>query len=121
MTELAKLLRELRGKRPLRIIAEESGLSIPYISDLEHARTANPSIDKLRRLASVYRYPLSELMAAAGASDEEIEQAMKDDHVRVLSEFEREILTKLADLGPDAQELVRASVNRIVETEKKRK
>ncbi|MGE7112095.1 helix-turn-helix domain-containing protein [Lysinibacillus sp. NPDC047702] len=72
MSELGDLLRELRGKRSLREIADLTELSHTYISDVEKGyrrgtkKPLNPSPETLKRLAKAYDYPYEELMKAAG-------------------------------------------------------
>lgn len=76
MNELGELLRELRGKKSLRKIAEITELSHTYISDLEKGyrrdtkAPINPSPETLKRLADAYDYPYKKLMKAAGYIDE---------------------------------------------------
>jgi transcriptional regulator with XRE-family HTH domain len=77
MNELGKLLKELRGKKPLRAIAENTGLSHSYISDIEKGFRRgtkvpiHPSPDTLKRLAQAYNFPYEELMKVAGYIEEE--------------------------------------------------
>lgn len=61
---LAERFRELRKERGWRLkdVAEVTGLSIPYLSDLERDRT-NPSLDTLRALAKAYEMTVHDLMA----------------------------------------------------------
>lgn len=72
MSELGDLLRELRGKRSLREIADLTELSHTYISDVEKGyrrgskKPLNPSPETLKRLAKAYDYPYEKLMKAAG-------------------------------------------------------
>ncbi len=62
--KLAERFRELRKERGWRLkdVAEVTGLSIPYLSDLERGRT-NPSLDTLRTLAEAYGLSVHDLMA----------------------------------------------------------
>jgi transcriptional regulator with XRE-family HTH domain len=75
MSELGKLLKELRGKKSLRAVAEDTGLSHSYIADIEKGfrrdtkAPINPSPDTLKRLSKAYDYPYEELMKAAGYFD----------------------------------------------------
>ncbi|CEG25966.1 helix-turn-helix domain-containing protein [Bacillus sp. B-jedd] len=72
MNELGNLLRKLRGEKSLRSIAEKTGLSHSYISDVESGyrrgtkKPLNPSPETLKRLASAYDYPYEKLMEIAG-------------------------------------------------------
>lgn len=60
---LAERLRELRTDRGWRLkdAAEHSGLSVPYLSDLERGRT-NPSLDTLQHLAQTYTLSVHDLL-----------------------------------------------------------
>ncbi|MBX6752859.1 MAG: helix-turn-helix transcriptional regulator [Thermorudis peleae] len=60
---LAHLLTRWRGERgwSLREVSERSGLSIPYLSELERARKA-PSVDVLEHLAHAYGVSLAVLL-----------------------------------------------------------
>jgi transcriptional regulator with XRE-family HTH domain len=77
MSELGKLLRELRGKKPLRAVGEETGLSHSYIADIEKGfrrgskTPINPSADTLKRLSKAYDYPYEELLKIAGYLSED--------------------------------------------------
>lgn len=72
MNELGELLRELRGKEPLRSVAERTGLSHSYIADIEKGfrrgtkTPINPSVDTLKRFADAYGYSFEKLMEKAG-------------------------------------------------------
>lgn len=72
MNQLGTLLRELRGKRSLREIAEITELSHTYIADIEKGyrrgtkKPIHPSPETLKRLADAYDYPYPRLMQVAG-------------------------------------------------------
>ena len=51
--ELPHTLRQMRGERTLKEIAERSGISLSFISDIERGRT-KPSLGSLEALISVY-------------------------------------------------------------------
>ncbi|GGE26898.1 transcriptional regulator [Pullulanibacillus camelliae] len=76
MSELGQLLKSLRGKRSLRQVAELTGLSHSYISDIEKGfrrGTHTPlkaSPQTLKRLAKAYDYSYDELMKKAGYIEE---------------------------------------------------
>ncbi|WP_457636873.1 helix-turn-helix domain-containing protein [Oceanithermus sp.] len=61
---LAERFRELRKERGWRLkdVAEITGLSIPYLSDLERDRT-NPSLETLQTLARAYEMTVNDLLA----------------------------------------------------------
>lgn len=60
---LHQRLSELRDERALRLreVAEASGLSVPYISHLEHGH-ATPRIETLECLAAAYGITLQDLL-----------------------------------------------------------
>ncbi|MDG0874918.1 helix-turn-helix domain-containing protein [Paenibacillus thiaminolyticus] len=72
---IGKILKELRGKRSLREIERESGVSHTYLSSLEKGRDPRtgkerkPTPDTLKKLAQVYSVPYEWLMSAAGYMD----------------------------------------------------
>lgn len=59
---LGERLRSLRGERTLSVIAAETGLSVSYLSDLEHDRT-DPSLRTLAKFARVYEMSVIALVA----------------------------------------------------------
>ncbi|WP_102126016.1 helix-turn-helix domain-containing protein [Deinococcus planocerae] len=61
--QLHERLRELRTERSLRLkdIAENAGISVPYLSDLERGRT-NPSLETLQTLAGAYGITVHDLL-----------------------------------------------------------
>jgi transcriptional regulator with XRE-family HTH domain len=84
MNELGILLRELRGKKSLRAVADETGLSHSYISDIEKGfrrgtkTPINPSADTLKRLANAYEYPYEKLLKAAGYLSDDVDAYFED-------------------------------------------
>lgn len=103
MSALGDLLKELRDKRSLRDVAEKTGISHSYISDIEKGfrrgtnTPLNPSPDTLKKLAEVYDYPYEKLLKVAGYVEEveefDLEKALKNKTLtwgdEVLSEDER--------------------------------
>lgn len=77
MNDLGNLLKQLRGKRTLREVAELTELSHTYISDIEKGfrrgtkKPIHPSPDTLKRFAEAYDYPYEELMKVAGYLNDE--------------------------------------------------
>lgn len=57
----------------LRDVANEAGVSIAYLSDLERAVLANPTLDKLRAIADALRVSIDDLLG--GAPDPSTAQA----------------------------------------------
>lgn len=57
LAEYLKIMRESRNMK-LREVAEKTGLSVSYLSDLERGRTL-PSIETLEKLASAFDMTLA--------------------------------------------------------------
>lgn len=98
---LAQLLTRWRGERgwSLREVSERSGLSIPYLSELERARKA-PSVDVLEHLAHAYGVSLAVLLRELAS----LLDRSSDSHYHMHPEL-REILPLLTE--PEQEELVR--------------
>ncbi len=75
MNELAKYLKELRDELSLRAVAEGTGISNAYLSQLESGKRKNPHPNELKKLAKFYEIPITELLKKAGYLDEENETA----------------------------------------------
>ncbi|SFM28576.1 Helix-turn-helix domain-containing protein [Gracilibacillus orientalis] len=79
MNELGELLKELRGKKSLREVAKDTGLSHSYISDIEKGfrrdtkTPLKPSPETLKRLSDSYDYPYESLLEKAGYIDKKPE------------------------------------------------
>ena len=65
-------LRVLRSvhKIPLRVLAERTGLSISYLSDLEHGRTA-PSLKTVEKIADAYNMDIDIVFVYRGVTSRE--------------------------------------------------
>lgn len=74
---LAERLRELRSQQGWRLkdLAGKSGLSVPYLSDLERGRT-NPSLDTLQTLAGSYNVSVNDLLAPVDFYGERTEASL---------------------------------------------
>lgn len=74
---LAERLRELRTQQGWRLkdLSEKSGLSVPYLSDLERGRT-NPSLDTLQTLAGSYSLSVNDLLAPVDFYGERTEASL---------------------------------------------
>lgn len=72
MSELGEFLKRLRGQRSLREIEQLTGISHTYVSTIEtgkdprSGKVVKPSIETLRKLSNVYKYPLIELLIIGG-------------------------------------------------------
>jgi transcriptional regulator with XRE-family HTH domain len=62
--EFGRRLRAARAARgmTLRDVANEAGVSIAYLSDLERAVLTNPTLDKLRAIADALRVSIDDLL-----------------------------------------------------------
>ena len=60
-------IRKLRmdQKLSLRDVAARTGVSVSYLTMIEHGRSSAPGVPILKKLAPVYKIPLHELMKAA--------------------------------------------------------
>jgi transcriptional regulator with XRE-family HTH domain len=70
MQELAKYLKELRGDISIRQLAEQTGISNAYLSQLESGKRDNPHPNVLKELANYYGIPVIEFLKIAGYLDE---------------------------------------------------
>lgn len=66
LSHYLKALRTAHGYR-LTDVATKSGLSVPFLSDLEHGRS-DPSLKSLIALAAVYEMGAGDLLVDAGYS-----------------------------------------------------
>ena len=71
--DLAQRIKALRAAKGLTVAAlsEQTGVSKPYIWQIEDGRRKNPSGEKLVRLASALGTTVAELMGAPGGIPEE--------------------------------------------------
>ena len=70
MQELSKYLKKLRGKLSIRHVAEKTGISNAYLSQLEGGKRDNPHPDVLKKLAKFYEIPVIEFLKKAGYLDD---------------------------------------------------
>lgn len=70
MNELAKYLKELRDDLSIRAVAEGTGISNAYLSQLESGKRKNPHPNELKKLAKFYEIPVVEFFKRAGYLDE---------------------------------------------------
>jgi len=66
MKELAEYLKNLRGDLSIRQVAEKTGISNAYLSQLESKKRKKPHPDVLQKLADFYDVPILELFEKAG-------------------------------------------------------
>ena len=66
--EIGEKLKKLRREKDLtlRELSEKTGISLSFISDIEHGRRKNPSIENLQKIARGLGVPTAELLAEAG-------------------------------------------------------
>lgn len=75
----ARLWRARQGRGlTLREVAIESGVSIAYLSDLERAKLANPTLDKLRAIAEALGVSLDALVGGDEPSTQEPKGVLPD-------------------------------------------
>lgn len=84
MNELGNYLRELRGKKSLRDVTKETGVSHAYLSTLEKGcdprtgKPRKPATDVLKKLADYYGAQYFDLLILAGYLDDEFNQGFND-------------------------------------------
>jgi transcriptional regulator with XRE-family HTH domain len=68
MKTLGQTLKEAREVIPftLRQVEEATGISNPYLSQLENDKIKKPSANVLYKLSSIYKIELDELLLASG-------------------------------------------------------
>jgi len=82
MSELGKLLKELRGKESLREAAEKIGISHTYLRILEKGvdlRSGNPAKatpETLKLISKAYNYPYPKLLEIAGVIDNNLKEKL---------------------------------------------
>jgi len=80
MSDIGKVLKELRGKMSLREASEKIGISHTYLDTIEKGfdkrsgKHVNPSPDTLRLISNAYNYPYINLLRLAGYIDEAKEE-----------------------------------------------
>jgi transcriptional regulator with XRE-family HTH domain len=62
----------------LRALAAKTGVSVSYLTQLEHSRRKSPGADILKKLAPFYNVTVRELLKAAGYM-EEVKPVLTDD------------------------------------------
>jgi len=82
-------LRSLREKQrmSLRDAEKESGVSNPYISQLEKGDRSPPHPDILRKLAKAYNVTVRELLMRAGYLDEPEAKATEEERIDAAFEY----------------------------------
>ena len=88
MENFGEYMKNLRDEQrlSLRDVAAQTGVSISYLTQIEHARKKNPGPDILKKLAPLYNVPVRDLLKAAGyleevkpvlTDEEEVEMAFR--------------------------------------------
>ncbi len=75
---LGPLLRRLRGKTSLRAVHRLTGISYPYLSQIEQGQR-QPGPRLLQRLAALYGVPVHDLLKRAGHLEDEGEAPPVDE------------------------------------------
>ncbi|GEA16250.1 MAG: hypothetical protein PWR22_2341 [Moorella sp. (in: firmicutes)] len=74
--ERLRLLREKKGKS-LSTLAEEAGISISYLSEIERGNVY-PAIDTLKKITTVLDVPLSTVIGTGGSLGHKLRQAREE-------------------------------------------
>ena len=88
MENFGEYMKNLRDEQrlSLRDVAAQTGVSISYLTQIEHDRKKNPGPDILKKLAPLYNVPVRDLLKAAGyleevkpilTDEEEVEMAFR--------------------------------------------
>ncbi|AOV98872.1 helix-turn-helix domain-containing protein [Dehalococcoides mccartyi] len=72
MENFGEYMKNLRDEQrlSLRDVAAQTGVSISYLTQIEHDRKKNPGPDILKKLAPLYNVPVRDLLKAAGYLEE---------------------------------------------------
>ena len=84
---VTSMLRRLRGTRTLRQLEADTGISNAYLSNIESG-AKRPGVKILSKLAAYYRYPLGELLQAAGLPFDEHAAVLADSNTELLRIYE---------------------------------
>ncbi len=102
--------------RTLRSVAEELGVSPPYIVDIEKGNR-RPSEELMTRMARVYDLPEAELRAGFSRPEAIVEEIASQDTTTV--EKVPEFLRTARDLSPEQWDRLIAQARRMKKTKKK--
>ena len=84
---IGPLLRHLRGRRSLREVSRSTGISDPYLSNLETgSRRPGPRV--LKKLATFYDVPVHGLLRRAGYLEESESEGEADEAVKVARAYD---------------------------------
>lgn len=93
---LSEVLKELRSAKDLslRQVEKKTGISNPYLSQLENGKIKEPSPHMLHKLAEVYETPYNDLMKLAGYIKEK-----KGEHIsrKIMSDVAFKAMDELND------------------------
>lgn len=89
MEGFGEYIRKLRmdQKLSLRDVAARIGISVSYLTQIEHGRRGTPGVPILKKLAPLYKVPLRELLRSAGYLDEEAPNLSDEEEVNRAFEF----------------------------------
>ena len=84
---ITSMLRRLRGTRTLRQVEADTGISNAYLSNIESG-AKRPGVKILSKLAAYYRFPLGELLQAAGLPFDENATVIEDSNAELQRIYE---------------------------------
>ena len=87
MQELSNYLEKLRGEMSIRQVAEKTGISNAYLSQLESGKRNNPHPDVLKKLAKFYGIPVIEFLKKAGYLDQDISEETYEEKIDRLFQY----------------------------------
>ena len=89
MEGFGEYIRKLRMAQQLslRDVAASIGISVSYLTQIEHGRRRVPGLPILKRLAPLYKVPLRQLLSSAGYLEEEASGLSDEEEVNRAFEF----------------------------------
>jgi transcriptional regulator with XRE-family HTH domain len=127
LATIGEKIRALRQRRgwTLRDLADKTGLSVPYLSDIERRRESNPTLETLTTIAGALECPVAELI---GDSDGSLADSLPHSEPPLPVSLQRFVrgesfakrLEKLASTaGRDPKDMEREVINFLVHAPKR--
>lgn len=135
MSEIGKLLRELRGSESLREASKRIGISHTYLDTIEKGydkrsgKEVNPSPDTLRLISKAYSYPYKKLLILAGYIEDNNEDIPESNSLTEINKLLKKYgidqsgffdIEKWKNLGPEEIRQLERYFQFIVEESRKR-
>lgn len=121
-TTLGERIRARRQRRgwKLKDLAEKTGLSVPYLSDLERQQGTNPTLETLQAVARALECEVSDLLGAAETTATDIPLSVSLQRFIDSNDFNRR-LSRLAErMGRRGDDQLRSEVINFLATAPRR-